>query len=254
MQNYLKIQKYLICAFVMLFAIKTNAQDSSIVKRKLNIEFSFYGFGSKNNVTCTQGKELAGSLISFNTGNTIRFSYEFHRNNAIGLGLCYYRKNISFDYTLEKETYNLPFSMYGPMEYTSHIVGLPVSYQHSVSINANSKLSTQLGYIISFPMIGNVDAAASYIENNQQKEFLVTTYNNPQKSNNLFFELGFHKTLKINELKFSLLSQIPLKNLVFANYTFFNEIPDKTSKGIVKSGLGYIGLNVSYILTHKKRK
>ncbi len=248
------MQKYLIYTFVLLFSIKINAQDSTMVKRKFNVEFSFYCFGSKNTVNNTQGDKLAKGFVELNTGNIVRFSYDFNQNHAVGIGLNYYRKNISIDYTLEKQKYNLPYPIDGPNTYILHVMGLPVSYQYSVSITENIKLSTQLGYIISFPMMGKVDSGVDLIKNQQQKRILSIIYNNPHKSNNLFFEFGFRKALKRNELKFSLLSQIPLKKLVFAHYTFFNEIPDKTSKGIIKSGLGYIGLNISYILTHKKMK
>ncbi len=254
MQNITKTQKYLICAFVLFFPIKIKAQNSIMVKRKFNIEFSLYGFGSKNTVDNTQGDELAKSFIEFNTGNIVRFGYDFNQNHAIGIGLNYYRKNISIDYTLEKQKYNLPYPIDGPNTYILHIIGVPVSYQYSVLITKKLKLSMQSGYIISIPIMGEVHSGVSYMENNQKKDILGIKYTNPKKINNLFFEFGFRKALKKNELKISLLSQIPLKNLVFANYTFFEQIPDKTSKGIVKSGLGYVGLNISYILTHKKRK
>lgn len=247
--------KYSVFFVFICLLLQTNisAQDTTLVKRKLNTEFSFYGLWSRCETEHIAGEIAGKAEVAFSGGNTIRFIYDINEKHAVALGLNYYRSTISLGYTLEKEQYNLPFTMDGPLDYKVHAISIPLSYSYSIALSDKLIFSPVLGYYLTFPLISEeVIGGAGYIENRIQRNFLSTNYYTTDFIHGIILELGLRKKLKRNELKFSLISNISTQKFDLGDYTFFPDDQEYTSSGKIKSGLGFIGLNLSYILTHKK--
>jgi len=248
-----KKNTYILAFFaIFLFGKLTlNAQDSTLIKRKLDIEFSFYMLWSQSNIRNISGEPFAEQYIETNGGNMLRLIYNCNSKHAFACGLNYYRNTISFDYVLEDKYSSRTF--YGPMSYTAHVVSLPVSYQYSVLLNEKFTINAEFGYYISFPIIFDVDSSVGYMENREEITVLTTDYYAPQSLvNGFYLSIGLTRRSKRNAVKLSFLCNFPIAKQPIGDFAFFPETPDYTSSGQIKTGFGFYGINLSYILTHKK--
>ncbi|MBI9069618.1 MAG: hypothetical protein JEZ09_20145 [Salinivirgaceae bacterium] len=246
------ISYFSICAMVCLF-LQTSvcAQDASYVKRKLNIEFSFYTMGSLCEIEPDLQESLASANMAYNTGNMLRFIFPFKNNHSLIGGLNYFRNSLSFNYTLDKNTYHLPFSLDGPLNYKIHALSLPLSYSYALQLSSHIYLFSELGYYITYPLsFGSVESSVSDPQRNS--DLIVIHYESAKLVSGVIAAIGLRRPLKRNEVNVNIFTNIPVKKQEMGQYTFFPNQAEFTSSGKIKSGFGYIGCKISYVLTHKK--
>ncbi len=245
----------LFCHF--LFFFQTIAQDTTLIKRKLNIEFSLSTVLSNFELEHTFGEEIAKPYSDMTIGIMLRFNYEINKKHSIGFGFNHYLSVASVDFILDKDKYQLPWQIEGPEDYNIRILSFPITYAYSIPLTKTLIFKPAIAYNLSIPIsfiiFSDVDVNSSL---GDSTNFYTANYL-PNKffNHGIWIEMGIKKLLKNkNELKLSFIKNIAFQKNLVAKYTFFPDRPKHISKGKIKKGFGFIGLSLSYILTHKKKK
>ncbi|MFW6222750.1 MAG: hypothetical protein ACOC3T_03970 [Bacteroidota bacterium] len=242
-------------AFIIIICLsglnnKLNAQDSNSneEKTKLFKEFCFFSQYSSVNIQPNNNDVPVNTQGIINAGFSFGMHYPFKNKNFLGIKAAYRQHTLAFDYTLQKEAFNLPFSFYGPYEYSVHVADIQLLYTKLIPINNGHAVPIQFGVDAAIPLIINKqENTVSYLEKQQQITVLATNVYPHSPVPGFCYSLGIQRPIKTNILRIACTGRIPFNQKRFIQYKFFPESDVSTSTGKIISGLGYVvGIQISY--------